>query len=100
MAGQHWEERGGQPSRLENALIGVVSTGLTLGYIGLLLLLGISFLRAESCMVTRVSDGDTVGASLNDWLPAALVASQRGSFFLRRRFTAFSSATSLMSCRF
>ena len=46
MAGQHWGERDDGPSRLENAIVGAVSTGLTLGYVGLLLLLAVGFLRA------------------------------------------------------
>ena len=46
MAGQHWGERADEPSRLENVIIGVVSTGLALGYTGLLVLLAAGFLRA------------------------------------------------------
>ncbi len=59
MVGQHWGERDGKPSPLENAIVAVVSTGLALGYLVLLLLLAVSFLQAEACMVTRVSDGNS-----------------------------------------
>jgi hypothetical protein len=56
MAGQHWGERDGKPSPVENALIGIFSTIATFGFYAGLLLTAVALLRAENCTVTRVSD--------------------------------------------
>jgi hypothetical protein len=63
MAGQHWGERDGKPSPVENALIGIFSTIATFGFYGGLLLTAVALLRAETCTVIRVSDGDTIQAN-------------------------------------
>jgi endonuclease YncB( thermonuclease family) len=66
MPGQHWGERGAEPSRRENAIVGVSCTFLAvLQYGGLLLLLA-GFLGAETCTVIRVSDGDTLPATCSE----------------------------------
>jgi hypothetical protein len=51
MAGQHWGERDGKSSRVENTLIGIFSTLAALGFYGGLLLAAVALLRAETCTV-------------------------------------------------
>ena len=62
MAGQHWGERDQKPSPVENA-IGIFSTIATLGFYGGLVLAAVALLRAETCTVVGVSDGDTIQAN-------------------------------------
>jgi hypothetical protein len=59
MAGPHWGERDRKSSPVENALIGIFSTIAALGFYGGLVLAAVALLRAETCTVTSVSDGDT-----------------------------------------
>jgi len=63
MAGRHWGERDSNSSAVENALIGIFSAIATVGFYGGLVLAAVAMLRAETCTVTRVSDGDTIRAN-------------------------------------
>jgi hypothetical protein len=63
MAGQHWGERDGKSSPVENALIGIFSTIATFGFYAGLVLAAAALLRGETGTVVGVSDGDTIQAS-------------------------------------
>jgi hypothetical protein len=53
MAGQHWGERDGESSGVENALIGIFSTVAALGFYGSLLMAAVALLRAANLLGNR-----------------------------------------------
>lgn len=69
MSGQHWGERDGKPSTRENAIVGIGCTVLAISQFGGLLLLAVGLLRAETCTITKLTDGHA-GAALTTRLNA------------------------------